>query len=73
MGIVYTDQENYVQKYIVGLFNAIRDGDLESARAIWRGKFEKAVERFVSALAGMELDGAKRIVETDVSWRSSPV
>ena len=65
LGIVYTDQESYVQKYIVGLFNAIRDGNLEGARAIWRGKFDKAVERFVSALAGTELDGAKRVAGRD--------
>ena len=65
LGIVYTDQENYVQKHIVGLFDAIRDGNLEDARAIWRGKFDKAVERFVSAISGMELDGARRVANTD--------
>lgn len=65
LGIIYTDQENYVQAYIVGLFCAIRDGDLEGARSIWHSKFDKAIERFVSALAGEELDGAKRITDMD--------
>lgn len=71
LGIVYTDQGNYVQKHNVGLFNAVRDRNLEGARAIWRGKFDMAVERFVSALDGMELDGVKRVAKTSAVPRSS--
>lgn len=62
LSIVYTDQESYVQKYIVGLYSAISDNSLERARAIWQGKFEKAVGRFLAAIAGTDLDGAKRVV-----------
>lgn len=67
LGIVYTDQESYVQKYNIGLYNAIEERDLQGARSIWQGKFVKAVERFLAALAGADLDGAKRIVAAEGS------
>ena len=64
LGMIYTDQETYVNKYIAGLFHAIRVRNLEGAGKIWGGISEKAVEGFVAALAGEELDGAKRLVST---------
>ncbi len=72
LGMIYTDQESYVHKYVEALFHAIQDRDLEGARRIWLGKSEKAVERFVAALAGKDLDGAKRIVSTDPSGPIHP-
>jgi DNA-binding GntR family transcriptional regulator len=60
LGIVYIDQETYVKKYIFSLYRAIRDGDLAQAQSIWQGKFEKAVERFLAAIAGREIDGGIR-------------
>jgi DNA-binding GntR family transcriptional regulator len=62
LAIVYTEQEKYVDKYIRSLYFAIEKGDLAEAQAIWQGKLEKAVARFLSALAGSELDGARRLV-----------
>jgi DNA-binding GntR family transcriptional regulator len=60
LGIVYTDQENYVKKYIASLYHAISDGNLSQAQSIWQGKFEKAVERFLAAIAGREVEGVIR-------------
>jgi len=59
LGVVYTDQERYIERYIKSLFEALEKGDLKTARSIWDEKFDKAVERFLSALEGTELDGAK--------------
>jgi DNA-binding GntR family transcriptional regulator len=63
LGIVYTEQEKYVDRYIRSLYLAIDQGNLKDAHVIWQGKFEKAVERFLSALAGSELDGARRLAD----------
>ncbi len=54
------DQETYVKRYIRALYEAIRAGDLQRAQSVWQGKFEKAVERFVSAIDGKEIDGGVR-------------
>jgi DNA-binding GntR family transcriptional regulator len=61
LGIIYVDQETYVRKYITTLYAAIRDGNIEAAQSIWQGKFEKAVERFLSAIEGSEIDGGIRL------------
>lgn len=60
LGIIYTEQEKYVEMYIRSLYVAIADHNLTDAQSIWQGKFQKAVQRFLSAIAGSELDGAKR-------------
>ncbi len=62
LGIRYVNQEDYVRRYITSLHAALRDGDLPRAREIWRGKFEKAVERFLAAIEGKAIDGGIRAV-----------
>lgn len=59
LGVVYTDQERYIERYIKSLLDALEKGDREAAKQIWNEKFDKAVERFVSAIRGAKLDGAK--------------
>lgn len=59
LGVVYTDQERYIERYIKSLLDALVKGDRDEARRVWDEKFDKAVERFLSALEGTELDGAK--------------
>ncbi|WP_244616642.1 MULTISPECIES: GntR family transcriptional regulator [Xanthobacteraceae] len=60
LSVVYTDRKGDSEKYVVKLYEAIRDGDREEAQRIWQAKFHKAVERYLSLIKDMESDGARR-------------
>jgi DNA-binding GntR family transcriptional regulator len=62
LGIRFYNQKDYVNRYIASLLTALGDGDLPRAQAIWQGKFEKAVERFLAAIEGKAIDGGIRAV-----------
>lgn len=60
LGVVYTDRKSDAEKYVVKLFESLRDGDLRAAHEIWQAKFSKALERYLSLIADSESDGASR-------------
>lgn len=60
LSVVYTDRKGDAEKYVVKLFEAIRDGDREEAQKIWQAKFHKAVDRYLSLIKDNESDGARR-------------
>jgi DNA-binding GntR family transcriptional regulator len=61
LGVVYTDRKGDAEKYVVKLFESLRDGELGAAREIWQAKFTKALERYLSLIADHESDGASRV------------
>jgi len=61
LSVVYTDRKGDAQRYVVKLFESLRDGDLGIAREIWQAKFTKALERYLSLIADHESDGASRV------------
>jgi DNA-binding GntR family transcriptional regulator len=60
LSVVYTDRKGDAKKYIVKLFEAIRDGDLDEAQRIWQAKFHKAMDRYLTLIKSSESDGARR-------------
>lgn len=60
LSVVYTDREGDATRYVVKLFEAIRDNDLREAQAIWQAKFRKAADRYLALLQSRESDGARR-------------
>lgn len=60
LSVVYTDRKGDAEKYVVKLFEAIRDGNREEAQQIWQAKFRKAVDRYLSLIKDIESDGARR-------------
>ncbi len=60
LGVVYTNRKADADKYVVKLFESIRDGDLHTAHGIWQAKFAKALQRYLSLIADSESDGASR-------------
>ena len=60
LAVVYTDRKGDAKKYVVKLFEAIRDGNLEEAQAIWQAKFRKAMDRYIGLIKSDESDGARR-------------
>jgi DNA-binding GntR family transcriptional regulator len=50
--IVYSERESDAQTYLVGLFTAIRAGDLAGAQALWQRKFHVAAQRFLDSVQG---------------------
>ena len=60
LGVVYTDRKGDAEKYVVKLFESLRDGKLDTANEIWQAKFAKARERYLSLIADSESDGASR-------------
>jgi DNA-binding GntR family transcriptional regulator len=60
LGVVYTDRKGDAEKYVVKLFESLRDGKLSAANDVWQAKFAKARERYLSLLADSESDGASR-------------
>ncbi|MCB8877631.1 GntR family transcriptional regulator [Acidisoma silvae] len=60
LAVVYTDRKGDAKKYVVKLFEAIRDGNLEEAQAIWQAKFRKAMDRYLTLIKSDESDGARR-------------
>jgi len=60
LSVVYTDRKGDAEKYVVKLFEAIRDGNREEAQQIWQAKFHKAVDRYLSLINDEESDGARR-------------
>lgn len=58
--IRYTDRKGDAQKYVMRLFEALRDKDLSLAESIWQAKFEKAKERYLRLLANQAPEGASR-------------
>lgn len=60
LNVVYTDRGGDAQKYVFALYEAIRDGHLEVAQAIWSTKFTKALERYLLLLSNTETDGASK-------------
>nr|WP_244426135.1 hypothetical protein [Mesorhizobium amorphae] len=59
LGVVYTDRKGDAEKYVVKLFESLRDGDLRTAHEIWQAKFSKALERYLSLIADSESDGGE--------------
>jgi DNA-binding GntR family transcriptional regulator len=60
LSVVYTDRQGDAEKYVVKLFEAIRDNDLKEAQSIWQAKFRKAADRYLALLKCGESDGARR-------------
>ena len=60
LGVVYTDRKGDAQKYVAALYEAIRDGHVEVAQAIWSTKFSKALERYLHLLNDEQSDGASK-------------
>ena len=60
LGVVYTDRKGDAEKYVVKLFESLRDGDLGTAHEIWQAKFAKALERYLSLIGDSESDGESR-------------
>ena len=60
LAVVYTDRKGDAEKYVVKLFEAIRDGNREEAQRIWQAKFHKAVDRYLSLIKDIDSDGARR-------------
>jgi DNA-binding GntR family transcriptional regulator len=60
LGVRYTDRRGDAQKYIMTLFEAIRDYKLPLAESVWQAKFEKATERYLALLSNAAPDGATR-------------
>lgn len=60
LGVVYTDRKGDAERYVVKLFESLRDGDLPTAHEVWQAKFAKALERYLSLIADRESDGASR-------------
>ncbi|MCX8997468.1 GntR family transcriptional regulator [Rhizobiaceae bacterium BDR2-2] len=60
LGVVYTDRKGDAQNYIMKLYEAIRDGNLAEAHAIWQAKFAKAAQRYLSLIESGQSDGASK-------------
>ncbi|MBX3567785.1 MAG: GntR family transcriptional regulator [Rhizobiaceae bacterium] len=60
LGVVYTDRTGDAEKYVVKLFESLRDGKSGAAHEIWHAKFAKALERYLSLIVDKESDGASR-------------
>lgn len=60
LSVVYTDRKGDAKKYVVRLFEAIRDGNLDEAQEIWEAKFRKAMNRYLMLIQNSESDGARR-------------
>lgn len=60
LGIVYTDRRGDAEKYVVSLYEAIRDRNLPLAESVWDAKFRKAMERYLSLIANTASDGASK-------------
>ncbi|RUV83720.1 hypothetical protein EOA51_24285, partial [Mesorhizobium sp. M1A.F.Ca.IN.020.32.1.1] len=60
LGVVYTDRKGDAERYVVKLFESLRDADLATAHEIWHAKFAKALERYLSLIADHDSDGASR-------------
>ena len=60
LGVRYTDRRGDAQKYVMKLFEAIRDRKLPLAESIWQAKFQKATERYLALLSNVAPDGATR-------------
>ncbi|MGB8414927.1 GntR family transcriptional regulator [Paraburkholderia sp.] len=63
LGIVYADQESYVERYITPLFQMIELGRLEDASKVWKEKIDEAVDRFLSAIAAADAGSEKKTNE----------
>lgn len=60
LGIVYTDRRGDAEKYVVSLYEAIRDRNLPLAESVWDAKFRKAMERYLSLITNSPSDGASK-------------
>jgi DNA-binding GntR family transcriptional regulator len=60
LGIVYTDRRGDAEKYVVSLYEAIKDRNLPLAESVWDAKFKKAMERYLSLIANNTPDGASK-------------
>jgi DNA-binding GntR family transcriptional regulator len=60
LGIVYTDRRGDAEKYVVSLYEAIKDRNLPLAESVWDAKFRKAMERYLSLIANNTPDGASK-------------
>lgn len=60
LSVVYTDRKGDANRYVVKLFEAIRDGDRDEAQRIWHAKFRKAMDRYLTLIKSSESDGARR-------------
>lgn len=60
LNIVYTDRRGDAEKYVVSLYEAIRDRNLSLAESVWDAKFRKAMERYLSLIANSASDGASK-------------
>ncbi len=52
--IVYTDREGDARNYVMGLFQAISERDLQRAQDIWAAKFAVAVRRYLALIPTIE-------------------
>lgn len=58
--VVYTDRKGDAERYVMKLFEALRDRDLVEAQSIWQAKFDKAAERYLSIISNSRSDGAEK-------------
>lgn len=60
LGVVYTDRKGDAENFVWKLFEAIRDRDVEAAHLIWKAKFAKAAERYLSIIENAVSDGVSK-------------
>jgi DNA-binding GntR family transcriptional regulator len=60
LSVIYTDRKEDAKKYVVKLYEAISEGNLEEAQRIWQTKFRKAADRYLGLIRNSESDGARR-------------
>lgn len=58
--VKYTDRKGDAERYVLKLYEALRDRNLADAQRIWQAKFTKAVERYLSLIANTQSDGAEK-------------
>lgn len=58
--VKYTDRRGDAEKYVMKLYEALRDRNLPEAQAIWQTKFTKAAERYLSLIANASSDGVEK-------------
>ncbi len=58
--VKYTDRKGDAERYVMKLYEALRDRNLAEAQVIWQAKFSKAAERYLSLIAHTRSDGAEQ-------------
>lgn len=60
LNVKYTDRKGDAERYVMKLYEALKDRNLVEAQDIWQAKFSKAAERYLSLIANAHSDGAEK-------------